>query len=123
LNEIVEKTTEKIIEKENVKEKINDGIDLIEEEIIPISKRLENLKNLKNTIDLDLKRNIKKKLPKSEEKIERNDEKIQITKHRVELIKIPKSKNPIKERIKEETQLKQYKYFSSKLVIPISLKS
>jgi hypothetical protein len=114
LNEIVEKTTEKIIEKDNIKEKNKEEIDLIEEEIIPISKRLENLKNLKIIIDSDLKKNIKKKSPKTEEKIgkisqekiERNDEKIQLMKQRVELIKIPKSKNFIKDRIKEETQPK-----------------
>jgi len=74
-------------------------------------------KNLKNIIDSDLKNSIKKKLPKTEEKIgknsheklERNDEKIQLTKQRVELIKIPKSKNLKKERINEETQIRPQK--------------
>ncbi len=117
LNEIVEKTTEKIIEKDTIKEKNKDEMDFIEEEIVPISKRLENLKNLKNIIDSDLKNSIKKKLPKTEEKIGknsheklvRNDEKIQLTKQRVELIKIPKSKNLKKERINEETQIRPQK--------------
>ena len=94
LNYIVEKTTENLLRAEKKKDEINE-IQRIEDEFLPLSKKLENLKNLKLNIDEDLKKNFIRgqtnltEKPNSDENYVEED--LSIKRHKVELIKIPKS--------------------------------